>query len=117
MARSVSDWVELDLSLRQARTIYATLAVVFFPGAAVGAIWTLSGLITIWGFFSGEPIEVQPLGIALELLVGMILLGVEYVIISQIREAGRRLKVLREHPGKKVGRMSAPFQASLFGPF
>lgn len=56
-------------------------------------------------------------GAVLALLFGAICVGAEFSMIAQYREAGRRLRILREDPQQKVRKMPAPFQSSLFGPY
>ena len=112
--RSTTETLELDSSLRQSRAIYVTLAVVLFPLAAFGFINVISAIGTIIeslssGYFSSSAL--------LALLLGAICLGAEYVTIGQCVEANRRLRILRDNPERKVRRMSAPFQSSLFGPY
>ena len=107
----------LDLSLRHARTIYRTLAVVLLPLAFTGVIWVFSGVVSFWeGLVSDAPTNNPGLGL-LQLLLGAIFIGAEWSVIAQSVEATRRLRTLRENPEKRVRRMTAPFQSSLFGPY
>ena len=112
--RSTSETLELDASLRQSRAIYVTLAVVLSPLALFGVINVFSGVAALVdalrsGYLSS--------GAFLVLLFGVVAIGAEYVTIRQCMEANRRLRMLRENPERKVRKMSAPFQSSLFGPY
>ncbi len=115
--RSVPETIELDLSLRQSRTIYRTLAIVLFPIAVAGIFWLISAIdslmqtITQGGFPNGL------LSSILQIVIGLIFVGAEYAALVQSREATRRLAILRDSPEKTVRRMPAPFQSSLFGPY
>lgn len=115
--RSVSEAIELDLSLRQSRSVFRTLAIVLLPFAAAGVFWIFDGIAGLVRI-PGPGIDPYALPIAiLKLLAGVIFLGAEYAALSQSREATRRLEILRNDPSRTVRRMPAPFQASLFGPY
>ena len=112
--RSTAETLELDLSLRQSRTIYVTLAAVLLPAALFGA---LGIVLAIEALVTSPAPEASAADAVLSLLFGVIAIGVEYAIIRQCKEANRRLKILREDPRQKVRKMKAPFQSSLFGPY
>ena len=112
--RSTTETLELDSSLRQARAIYVTLAVVLSPLAIVGVINVVSAIgAVVESLSSGY----SPSGALLAFFFGAICIGVEYVTIRQCMEASRRLQILRDNPEQTVRRMAAPFQSSLFGPY
>ena len=115
--RSTTETIELDLSLRQSRSIYISLGVVLSLVAFVGVVTTLGAIAAII-----ESVQVGrfPAGLGESLFrfaIGVVFVGVEYVVISQAIEASRRLKTLRNHPDKIVRKLPAPFQSSLFGPY
>ena len=115
--RSVSETIELDLSLRQSRSVFRTLAVVLLPFAAGGVVWIFDGIVDLVRILEpGINPYAMPMAI-LKLLAGVIFIGAEYAALSQSREATRRLETLRNDPTRTVRRMPAPFQASLFGPY
>jgi hypothetical protein len=115
--RSTTETLELDMSLRQSRIIYVSLAVSLSPVAVSGLVMALLAIATIV-----ESIQVGqiPVGIGdalFRLAIGVVFVGAEYAVISQAIEANRRLKILRECPDKVVRKLCAPFQSSLFGPY
>lgn len=109
--RSTPETLELDLSLRQSRSIYVALALIILPFAGGGL---LNAVSAIGAMLSTGSVSA---GAVLYLVVGAALVGAEYMVISQVFEANRRLKVLREDPEQKVRKLHAPFQASIFGPY
>ena len=115
--RSTTETLELDLSLRQSRTIYVSLAVIFFPIAAAGLVYGFSAIGTIIESLVDGYFPVGLGGAVFKLVLGIVFVGVEYVVISQAFEANRRLKMLRDRPDKTVRKLRAPFQSSLFGPY
>lgn len=115
--RSVAETVQLDLSLRQSRTIYRTLAILFFLGAIAGVFWVWAGVSALWQSIAQGYFPAGTLGPAIRITVGGVFIGVEYVCIAQSMEATRRLNLLLEDPSKTVRKMPAPFQTSLFGPY
>ncbi len=112
--RSTAETLALDASLRQSRTIYVTLAIIFLPLAVGGLIGVFSAVRSIVEFLSSGYFATSSI---LVLLFGVICIGAEYVTVRQCVEANRRLRMLRDHPECKVRRMAAPFQSSLFGPY
>ena len=109
--------MELDLAIRQSRSIYITLAIVLLPVAAGGALYVFEGIeaiaVSVWeGYF---PLR---LGNAIFVIVlGVVFIAADGVMVSQVLEANRRLKTLREHPDRAVRDLPAPFRSSLFGPY
>ena len=115
--RSTIETLELDQSLRKSRSIYVTLAIVFFPIAVTGLGHSFSAIGAISKSLSDDVFP-NGLGGAIGFLaVGVIFIGLEYSVISQVVEANRRLKTLRDHPDQPVRRLPTPFQSSLFGPY
>ncbi len=115
--RSTSETIQLDQSLRQSRTIYVMLAIVLLPFAVGGLRFGLAAIGEIIRMLSeGYPASAFA-GQALLVVMGVIFVGVEYVVISQTFEANRRLRILRENPNQKVRKLPAPFLSSLFGPY
>lgn len=115
--RRTTETLELDLSLRQSRTIYVTLAVIFLPVAVTGLGYGFSAMAEIGKSLSDGYF---PAGIGravFAIVVSVVFVGVEYAAIAQVFEANRRLKILRDHPDQTVRRLPAPFQSSLFGPY
>ncbi len=115
--RSTSETIELDLALRQSRTIYVSLALVFLPLAVFGLINAMSAVGAIIESLSGGYF---PAGLGWSLLVltvSVVAVGAEFVVISQTVEANRRLRILRDNPDQIVRKLPAPFQSSLFGPY
>ena len=115
--RSTSETLELDLSLRQSRSIYVTLSVIFSPIAAGGFVYGLSAIASIVDSIAAGYFPIGLGGAVLTLVIAAVFVGVEYAVISQVFEANRRLRMLRDHPDKAVRRLPAPFQSSLFGPY
>jgi hypothetical protein len=112
--RSTTETLELDSSLRRSRAIYLTLAVILFPLAFFGVVNVFSA---VGGIVESLSSGYSPTGALLAFLFGAICIGAEYVTIGQCIEANRRLRTLRDDPDRKVRKMSAPFQSSLFGPY
>lgn len=115
--RSTTETLELDLSLRQSRTIYVSLAVIFFPIALTGVVYSFSAIGTTIESLSNGYFPVGLGSAAFSLVIGVVFVGVEYVVTSQVFEANRRLQVLRDNPNQTVRKLPAPFQSSLFGPY
>jgi len=105
------------MSLRQSRTIYATLAVVFLPIMVIGLGYGVSAIGAISESLSIGTFSVGLGGAVIALMVAAVFVGVEYAVIAQIFEVNRRLKILRDHPDQTVRKLPAPFQSSLFGPY
>ncbi len=115
--RSTTETIQLDQSLRQSRTIYVTLSIVFLPIALGGLTFGLSAIRESIRMLSGGYTASDLAGQALMIVLGVVFISVEYVVISQTIEANRRLRILREYPNQKVRKLPAPFQSSLFGPY
>lgn len=115
--RSTAETLELDLSLRQSRTIYVTLSVINFLPSVGGIFVAFSAIAAVYeSVLSAQ----YPNGFGSAVLAfefGLLPIGAEYVFVAQSIEASRRLKILREHPEKNVRRLHAPFQSSVFGHF
>ena len=115
--RNAAETLELDLSLRQSRTIYVSLAIIFLPIAVAGLVYGISAVAAIIDSLSNGHFPIGLGGSLFALAIATIFVGVEYAAVSQILEANRRLKTLRDYPDQKVRKMPAPFQSSLFGPY
>ena len=115
--RNAAETLELDLSLRQSRTIYVSLAAIFLPIAVAGVIWAISAINGILNSLSDGSFPVGLGGSLLALVIGIVFVGVEYSVFSQVLEANRRLRMLRDHPDQTIRKLPAPFQSSLFGPY
>ena len=115
--RTTAETLRLDLSLRQSRMIYASLAAIFLPIAVSGLIWGQAGLVALGDAMSGMAPQGDLLVAFGAVLLAVISVGAEYVMIAQCVEASRRLATLREHPERVVRELRAPFQSSLFGPY
>ena len=115
--RSTAETLELDLSLRQSRTVYVTLAVIFFPIALTGIVLSFSAIAATIESLSNEYFPVGLVSAVFTLVIGIVFVAVEYIVISQIIEANRRLRILRDKPDQTVRKLPAPFLSSLFGPY
>ena len=115
--RSTTETLELDMSLRQSRTNYVTLALIFLPIAVIGLIYAFVAIVAILRSLLSEHYPIGIVGALFAILIGVALVGVEYAIVSQSIEASRRLEILRDHPDQTVQRLPAPFQSSMFGPY
>ena len=93
------------------------MAVIFFPIALIGIAYSFSAIgATIESLSNGY----FPAGLGsavFKFAMGIVFVGVEYVVISQILEANRRLRILRDNPDQTVRKLPAPFLSSLFGPY
>lgn len=115
MRRRLHENIELDVSLRQSRSIWLGLAIVLFPFAAAGVTYVLGSVIAIVVDWDGGIVGLAiPLVIS---IVGMILLLADVIAFGQFREAGRRLRQLQEDPNARIRPLPAPFQSALFGPY
>ena len=105
------------MSLRQSRTVYRTLAVIFLPFAFAG----LFRLLSAGGFLLDSVANGYfPYGLGsalLDLLIGAVFLGAEWAVVAQSMEAGRRIEKLESHPDANVRALPAPFKTWFFGPY
>ena len=115
--RNAAESLELDLSLRQSRVIYVSLAAIFLPIAVAGLVYAVLAVGAIVNSLSEGYFPIGLGGSLFTLAIAVVFVGVEYAAASQVLEANRRLKTLRDFPDRKVRKMPAPFQSSLFGPF
>lgn len=83
--RSTTETLELDLSLRQSRTIYITLAVIFFPIAVAGITYSVSAIGAIVESVSNGYFPVGFGGAVLTFVIGIVFSGVTSmsVLISE----------------------------------
>ena len=115
MARRVFQSIELDQSLRRSRGIWLSLAIFAVPFAVVGLLNLLDGLTALVMLSGNEDVSI-PLTIW-SIIWGSCLILLDISLFRQVREAGRRLRILKEDPNANVRPLPAPFQASMFGPY
>ena len=107
MRRRIDKTISLDQSLRSARSFYVVAALFFLPGAVLSVVWIFLGVDQLLAYFSSVPgVE---LGSALrDILIGAVLIGVEYFAISQALEANRRIRRLADDPAAPVRPLYVP---------
>ena len=93
------------------------MAIIFFPLAVIGLVNGTSAIGEIIETLLNGLFPVGLGGAVFRLAIGVVFVAAEYSVVSQIFEANRRLKTLRDHPERTVRKLSAPFQSSLFGPY
>ena len=104
--RQVHQNIALDQSLRQSRTIWLSLALVFLPFAIFGFFAVVAAFD-----LANTP---NPLW---NLFWGITVIAADGFSFARVFEASDRIRMLREDPSAKVRPLPAPFQASLFGPY
>lgn len=105
--RRIDSTINLDLSLRSARNFYFVAALFFLPGALFSVLWIIAGIDQLVAFFSAEP-GIEPESAIWDILIGAILLGIEYFTISQALEARRRIRRLADDPAAPVRPLYVP---------
>jgi hypothetical protein len=113
--RHVHENIQLDQSLRQSRSIWLALAVVFLPGAAIGIFRMLFDLAIIFG--SGDDADMSVVQSAWNFFWSLLLIFLDVFLFGRVREASRRLRLLHDDPSAKIRPLPAPFLASYFGPY
>ena len=115
MRRSVHKNLELDLSLRNSRSIWLSLAIFCLPVALVGLARFIVGVdgLIVYASDTGAGLVAA----ITDIVVGIVLVALDVLLFERVREASRRLKRLHENPTADVHPLPAPFQASLFGPY
>jgi len=115
VGRRVHQNIELDQSLRQSRTIWASLAVFVLPISAAGIFFFFAGLAVLLG--SDHYPDSNPIFAIWDIIWGGVLVLLDVFLFGRVREASRRIRMLHENPAATVRPLPAPFQASLFGPY
>ena len=105
--RRVAETMELDLSLRTARSWYVVASILSVPGAILTLPWIFEGVPQIVAHLVERPIENIGLVVwNVFLSVGAILFA--FLMVSQSIEAGRRIRLLAENPNASVKPMFVP---------
>ena len=100
--RSVSDTIQLDQLLRTARNFYFVASVFAVPGAMFSVAWLL---VDIGALFSDS----ESSGLAIwNIILDVAIIAVAYVVVSQVIEANRRIRLLAENPAANVRPIYVP---------
>ena len=105
--RHVADTIELDQSLRTARAIYVVCSALFVPGALIAFPLTLSGCAVLLSTLLGETVG-DPEQAFFDVILGIIAIGLAYVVVSQAVEASKRIRTLADDPAAPVRPMYVP---------
>lgn len=105
--RSIAQTIELDQSLRTARSFYIVASILFVPGALLALVFALSGFSDLLSALSGEP-AADPGTAIWDIIFGIIAVGLAYVVVSQAIEASRRIRQLADDPAAPVRPIYVP---------
>lgn len=107
LKRRIANTIELDQSLRSARSFYTVAAVVFVPIAAITIPWLLAGVMTLISMLSENPAG-DPGAAAWDIVLSLVSIAIAYVVVAQAIEASRRIKRLAEDPSAPIKPMYVP---------
>ena len=107
LKRRIANTIELDQSLRAARSFYVIASVILVTVAALTIPILLGGIMTLISTMSGNP-QGDPGTAAGDVALSVISIGIAYVVVAQAVEASRRIKRLAEDPTADVKPMYVP---------
>ena len=105
--RRVHHAIELDQSLRAARTVYVVAAVIFVPSSLFALGQLVFGVSVLISHFSGSG-DGDPGRAVWDIVFSLVIFVLAYISVVQAIEASKRIKMLAEDPTAPVRPMYIP---------